>query len=195
MAYVYIYQYLHILFFIGILSSVFFTDYKDIHYLFFILLVLFVTWVIHGCFLKDYEIFIEWKYDKNEDLYPIVVKDTENTFHDDKVTKKKFKVYKNTDVSRWIPSLDDKIIRDKIWWSALFIFMGICVYKYYFKYNLITSSIPLNYTIIILVLYYVLLIIPAIHHYYLTKYYKLLSIYLVTFSLLIYLITHYNRLL
>ena len=198
MAYVYLFQYLHILFFIGIILSVIFTSYQYIGYLLILLFYLLLSWSIEGCFIKDtYENFIEWKYDNNMDRYKDVSKYTKYTFRDKKLDnyKSKYKLLDkndNKDVAQWIPSISNDTIKDRVWWTTLFIFIMICVIRYLYKLDFISTNIPFTITILLTLTYFLLLIIPAFHHYYITRYTKVFVLYLFCLVSIIYGNYHYH---
>ena len=198
MAYVYLFQYLHILFFIGIILSVIFTSYQYIGYLLLLLFYLLISWAIEGCFIKDtYENFIEWKYDNNLDRYKDVSKHTKFTFRDKKLDnyKRKYKLLDkndNKDVTQFIPSISNDTIKNRVWWTTLFIFIMICVIRYFYKLDFISSNIPFTITILITLTYFILLIIPAFHHYYITRYTKVFVLYLFCLVSIIYGNYHYH---
>ena len=193
MGYVYIYQYLHLLFFIGVLLSVLFTKLSSIKYTIILLIYILMAWVLIGCFIKNtYENFIEWKYDNNPDRYKDIVKHSNYTFKDKKMEtyKKKYKcldINENNDVAQWIPSISTEKKKNVIWWAALTIFFLLCFIRYYYEFDIfISSDLPLTFTLFISLLYFILLIIPAFHHYIITKYSKVFVIYLFYLVYIIY---------
>ena len=180
--YVYFYQYLHILFLFGIIFSVFLTSHKFIFYPFYILFLLLISWKIYGCFLKDYENFIEWKYDKNPSLYTEVLKHSsiklKEPIQKKPIPKPKPEVF-------FIPSLNNDIIRNRVWWSILYLLLLICMIRYYFKFDLYECQGPLTLTILLFNIYFLFLIIPAFDHYNDTKNIKLFCIFCIYFIIIL----------
>jgi hypothetical protein len=169
MGIVIIYQYIHLLFLLGIMFSMFFTHYKQIMYLNIAIVLIFIAWTLQGCFIKDYEIFIEWKYDGNNDLYEHVKKMSNYPLYPkppDKIQKKKKDIFQE-DISFGPVSLGDEKIRTRVWWSALFLFFIFICLRYYFEFNVfISSNIPIACTYILFCISFIILIIPAFHHLY-----------------------------
>ena len=195
MGIVIIYQYLHLLFFIGILFSLLFTHYKQIMYLNIAIVLIFIAWILYGCFIKDYEMFIEWKYDGNHDLYTHVQKLSNYPLYPkppNKIHKKREINNIQDDIAFGPVSLADDKIRTRVWWTAMFLFFSFICVRYYFKFNLfVSTNIPIAYTFILFSFLFIILVIPACHHLYETgniKLFSLFSSYLIT---IFYLMYHY----
>ena len=152
-------RYLHKLFSISIILSVFFTTTQNSIYNIIILSIILILWIVHGCFLKDYEAYVAYKYDKNKKFRDKCCRTTYCTnFHD---------------FSKW--------------WLVLIVLLLISIARYYYKYDIFTYPYNTNLFIhiffIICILLLSLLINISFEHYSKYKYMKQFVVYWTIFTL------------
>lgn len=139
--------FLHALYLIALVLSVFITDYKYLNYVIITLLYIVFIWVAYGCILNDVENFLKCE-ENNEEACPSAVRKTKLiNFHVD------------------------------IWNLCFVLILVICILRIKYQLNFYTSFYALDISILSITLELIILLLFVIKHYQKYKNIKLFALY------------------